>query len=633
MVKRTITFTTIFLILTIAVSLIIVLNRSSFAADDDIASGTSGTCSWVIDSEGVLTISPTDGVSGVLKNGTYLWPMNGWNNGNNRLLVKKIIICDGVKTNEHGGHLFSEMPNCIEMDLAKLNTENCTSMDEMFTGSGIAKINLNSWDTSKVTNMEEMFEYCNELENINMSNCDTSKVTNMEYMFAYCEELENINMSNCDTSNVTNMNSMFKNCSKLTELDLSNWNTSSLKNISRMFEKCSSLNNLDLSNWNTSQVTDMYYMFYACYNLKMIKLSPNFSFDGNGDARKALLPTPNGVAYTGKWIHEDETYGPYTPIELRDTYDGTTMAGKWIWQKATFTVSYSYEETAPSGASELPQDETHTVGEQVTVAENATAQGYTFSGWSITGTFEMPAEDIIITGYFIEIPKSYSYKVEYFFDGELDDSLEEIMNAEKDEEISITPQTSLKHEEKNYILVSNNHNITISINDEDNVINVYYESDVLDYEFEYPEGDGIPDKYQIKIRYRVENGSWNDGTSLIKTNVITLYDENGNPSEQGIGKTTVPAVGEKPDEGYTQGFWNKEIPRDVSSKDNGDEFIYSYEKIVKADIAELGGKGSNPKTNDVIQNYLIVSVGGVLVLALVSRIRKRYSRKARKIQY
>ena len=54
MVKRTITITTILLVLSITVGLIIALNRASFAADDDIASGTSGTCSWVIDKDGVL---------------------------------------------------------------------------------------------------------------------------------------------------------------------------------------------------------------------------------------------------------------------------------------------------------------------------------------------------------------------------------------------------------------------------------------------------------------------------------------------------------------------------------------------------------------------------------------------------
>ena len=43
MVKRTITITTVLFILSMIVSLIIVLNKSSFAADGDIASGTSGT--------------------------------------------------------------------------------------------------------------------------------------------------------------------------------------------------------------------------------------------------------------------------------------------------------------------------------------------------------------------------------------------------------------------------------------------------------------------------------------------------------------------------------------------------------------------------------------------------------------
>ena len=44
------------------------LSLAAFAGDAyaDIASGTSGTCSWVIDDAGTLTIRPTDGVSGTL---------------------------------------------------------------------------------------------------------------------------------------------------------------------------------------------------------------------------------------------------------------------------------------------------------------------------------------------------------------------------------------------------------------------------------------------------------------------------------------------------------------------------------------------------------------------------------------
>ena len=49
MVKRTITITTVLLILSMIVSLIIILNRESFAADDDIASGiAAGGVNWRI---------------------------------------------------------------------------------------------------------------------------------------------------------------------------------------------------------------------------------------------------------------------------------------------------------------------------------------------------------------------------------------------------------------------------------------------------------------------------------------------------------------------------------------------------------------------------------------------------------
>ena len=109
MVKRTITITTILLILTMAVGLICVLNKTSLAADDDIASGTFGTCTWVIDSEGVLTISPTDGNSGVLaanSNNSY----SPWSSNNSS--ITKVIINRGVKANANSNYLFSNLLNC-----------------------------------------------------------------------------------------------------------------------------------------------------------------------------------------------------------------------------------------------------------------------------------------------------------------------------------------------------------------------------------------------------------------------------------------------------------------------------------------------------------------------------------------
>ena len=108
MVKRTITITTILLILTIAVGFIVVLNKSSFAADDDIASGTSGTCSWVIDSEGVLTISPTNGINGKLDNySVFTFP--SWHDY--KLEIKGVVVESGVKTNFWCCNLFKDLSN------------------------------------------------------------------------------------------------------------------------------------------------------------------------------------------------------------------------------------------------------------------------------------------------------------------------------------------------------------------------------------------------------------------------------------------------------------------------------------------------------------------------------------------
>ena len=54
---------------------------------------------------------------------------------------------------------------------------------------------------------------------------------------------------------------------------------------------------------------------------------------------------------------------------------------------------------------------------------------------------------------------------------------------------------------------------------------------------------------------------------------------------------------------------------------------------VKSDISGGKGKSSNPKTDDIVNKYLLVGIGGILVLALVSKIRRKYSRKAKKIQF
>ena len=55
-------------------------------------------------------------------------------------------------------------------------------------------------------------EYSSLEEIIGLEYFDTSKVTNMAWMFNYCRSLINLDLSSFDTSNVTDMSYMFREC-------------------------------------------------------------------------------------------------------------------------------------------------------------------------------------------------------------------------------------------------------------------------------------------------------------------------------------------------------------------------------------------------------------------------------------
>ena len=112
----------------------------------------------------------------------------------------------------------------------------------------------------------------NTFANLIFKDVDTSKVTNMNNMFHYCNALTSLDVYGLDTSNVTNMSFMFGNCRSLTSLDVSKFDTSKVTNMSWMFYNCSALTSLDLSGWDTSNVNNIRNMFYACYALKTIRM-------------------------------------------------------------------------------------------------------------------------------------------------------------------------------------------------------------------------------------------------------------------------------------------------------------------------------------------------------------------------
>ena len=167
-----------------------------------------------------------------------------------------------------------KIKNILEIDLSNFDTSQVTNMNNMFDGmTNLTTLNLSNFDTSMVTDMQYMFSYASNLTSLNLSNFDTSKVTNMRYMFYGMSNLAILNLSSFDTSKVTNMNAMFYDVHSLTTLNLSNFNTSKVTNMRYMFYGMSNLAILNLSSFDTSKVTDMEAMFANMSSLISLNLS------------------------------------------------------------------------------------------------------------------------------------------------------------------------------------------------------------------------------------------------------------------------------------------------------------------------------------------------------------------------
>lgn len=79
---------------------------------------------------------------------------------------------------------------------------------------------------------------------------------------------------------------------------------------------------------------------------------------------------------------------------------GDPLTLKLYYTRDSYKVTYQYTGTVtPGDATKLPDEVTYKYGAEVTVAAAAKSADYVFSGWSRTGTFNMPAEDVIITGH------------------------------------------------------------------------------------------------------------------------------------------------------------------------------------------------------------------------------------------
>lgn len=192
-------------------------------------------------------------VSGGLANPTYMY---SYTSGINASLLK-VPSNISFSSYDSGTAMFRGCKNLVDCSsLVTANTSVLTSMHEMFQWCNSLKT-IPLFDTSNVVDMANTFTACISLTSVPLFN--TTKVTNMGSMFSGCSGL--LEIPNFDTSNVTNMSYIISNCSQITTIP--ELNTSKVENIQGAFQNCSKLEMLPLLNCQ------------SCTNIYMIVNSAN----------------------------------------------------------------------------------------------------------------------------------------------------------------------------------------------------------------------------------------------------------------------------------------------------------------------------------------------------------------------
>lgn len=302
--------------------------QTSQVPDDAIASGTAGTCLFYITPDLQMVVTPSDGTSGVLPEGSKNtdWPWYRY-----AAYITTIRFDKGVKTGKtlewafSNGSTDANAYNRLEsVDFTNLDATSLTSMkgilaydatltsvnlnmlnavqikylNEAFRATGLATLDLTPIGDKNLWTIDNMCNSCTQLETVrtgwtlpvlyyaqgtfaedaNLTGIDAGgwrfgQAGSLSLMFEGCSSLKSLDVSRWDTSTVFVLYWTFGFCTGLKTLDVSGWNTGSLQDARGIFSNCTGLETLDVSGWNTGKTTSFEQTFNNCKNLTALDVS------------------------------------------------------------------------------------------------------------------------------------------------------------------------------------------------------------------------------------------------------------------------------------------------------------------------------------------------------------------------
>ena len=266
------------------------------------------------------------------------------------------------------------------------------------------------------------------------------------------------------------------------------------------------------------------------------------------------------------------------------------VTGEWTRENIEvqkYKVTYKYVGSIiPSNAPQVPVTAEYVKNQPVNVEETPEIKGYSFNGWNrgtsnAGSTFNMPAEDVELTGSFVK--NSYPYFVTYHYEDAkgneiyADDSVKNVL-AEFE---SVIPYDTTSP--KQYAIDGKDHNFVLDkvvfgntqgagktaiVTDvaTKNNVDVYYALDELGTNPENPTNpnkpDGIADKYQIVFTYVADDHG--TVTGMLKE-VVTRYEGDKKFSTTAPAYPIAENIVATPDAGYKFVNWTSRNPSEASA--------------------------------------------------------------------
>ena len=228
------------------------------------------------------------------------WGIPGWKNEAFSKIVIDRSFSSARPVNLH--RWFSGLGKDTLEGLEYLNTSKTTNMAWLFSCATFTSLDLSTFDTSNVTDMDNMFESCQYLEAVDLSGFDTSKVKILGRMFFMCGALKDVDLSGFDTSSLESAGMMFYDCG-VVRLDLSGFGGTAFE-ASRMFDCCSSLETIYCKDsdceWVFADPEDAYGMFYGCEKLVGVYGDTSISYEEGNTGGEFAKSAKLGGYFTPK---------------------------------------------------------------------------------------------------------------------------------------------------------------------------------------------------------------------------------------------------------------------------------------------------------------------------------------------